>query len=56
MKEVAKGELVALRTTNPIFEGRAQSRLIAGANRPLTSAARGMLERIEASPLFNGGR
>ena len=55
VKEVAKGELVALRTTNPIFEA-AQSRLIVRANRPLTSAARGMLERIEASPLFNGGR
>ncbi|MDW3687509.1 LysR family transcriptional regulator [Cupriavidus sp. CV2] len=55
VKEVARGELVALRTTNPIFEA-AQSRLIVRANRPLTSAARGMLERIEASPLFDGGK
>ncbi|MGO4152275.1 LysR family transcriptional regulator [Cupriavidus sp. YAF13] len=55
VKEVARGELVALRTTNPIFEA-AQSRLIVRANRPLTSAARGMLERIEASPLFGGGK
>ncbi|GAB7546633.1 LysR family transcriptional regulator [Cupriavidus sp. 8B] len=55
VKEVARGELVALRTTNPIFEA-AQSRLIVRANRPLTSAARCMLERIEASPLFDGGK
>ncbi|EHP43827.1 LysR family transcriptional regulator [Cupriavidus basilensis OR16] len=55
VKEVARGELVALRTTNPIFEA-AQPRLIVRANRPPTRAARGMLERIEASPLFGGGK
>ena len=55
VKEVARGELVALRTTNPIFEA-AQTRLIVRANRPLTSAARGMLERIQASPLFHGAK
>ncbi|ASC65310.1 MULTISPECIES: LysR family transcriptional regulator [Achromobacter] len=55
VKEVARGELVALRTTNPIFEA-AQTRLIVRANRPLTSAARGMLERIQASQLFRAGK
>jgi hypothetical protein len=40
-----------LRTSNPIFEA-AQTRLMVRANRPLTSAVRGMLERIQASPLF----
>jgi len=55
VKEVARGELVALRTTNPIFEA-AQTRLIVRANRPLTSAARGMLEKIQASPLFHGAK
>jgi DNA-binding transcriptional LysR family regulator len=55
VKEVARGELVALRTTNPIFEA-AQTRLLVRANRPLTGAVRGMLERIQASPLFHAGK
>lgn len=51
VKEVARGELVVLRTANPIFEA-AQTRLIVRANRPLTLAVRRMMERIQASPLF----
>ncbi|AUL45859.1 LysR family transcriptional regulator [Bordetella trematum] len=51
VKEVARGELVALRSTNPIFEA-AQTRLMVRVNRPLTAAVRSMLERIQASPLF----
>ncbi|MGO4328525.1 LysR family transcriptional regulator [Cupriavidus sp. 2TAF22] len=54
VKEVARGELVALRTSNPIFEA-AQSRLLVRANRPPTSAMRAILARIEASALFDGG-
>jgi DNA-binding transcriptional LysR family regulator len=51
VNEVARGELVALRTANPLFES-AECRLIVRANRPVTTATRRMIELVEASPLF----